>query len=808
MSLFKKALAVVCGLSLALTAALPVTAAPAKEERPRVLRVLAIGNSFSDDATQHLYQLAADCGAEEIILGNLYIGGCSLSTHWSNASGNKPAYDYRKNTDGNWNTRPQTTMEYGIQDEDWDYITLQQASGLSGAADTYNSDLDNLITYVQEKKTNPDAKLGWHMTWAYQSDSNHGDFPRYNKDQMTMYNAITSAVQTKVANHAGIDFVIPSGTAIQNARTSYLGDTLTRDGYHLSLNLGRYIAGLTWIAEITGWSIADIDYVPSIEEIPSQYLPLIREAVQNAVEKPFKVTESSYKVKDAIDLSKYTLLDWIPVSEAYWNSGNGGYAENPILTTTANNSKKFIATDRRYTKEDIPVGSVIEIDAGYQYRPDGWAPQGAASTRRPGNTTAAQTIVDDSFWENYEYRAFNIACTDGTAVTGRTEEIASHFRIYLPPDGRIKSSAKQLKDLSISEAEGVVRGNWITVTLPAKTDVTALTPQFTISDKATVSPALDEAQDFTKPVRYTVTAEDGSRQVYIVSVELLPFFDYDKYTLLEWTPVGEAYWNSGNGAYSANPGLNAAADNSKYFVATRDRYTKADIPVGSVIEIDAGYQYRPDGWAPQGTNAPGRPGNVTTFRFTVDEAFWENYAYRAFNISRIDGAAVTGQTVETAAHFRIYIPRPLSEEKAILSFSIDGQAGEIAGNAITLTLPFGTDLKSLTPEITVSAGATVTPESGMAQDFSAPVTYTVTAEDGSTADYTVTVQLTARPGDLDFDGKLTVSDVVELRKLIVSGAATDRQMAAGDLVADGKLTVSDVVELRARIIAGDDTPRL
>ena len=96
----------------------------------------------------------------------------------------------------------------------------------------------------------------------------------------------------------------------------------------------------------------------------------------------------------------------------------------------------------------------------------------------------------------------------------------------------------------------------------------------------------------------------------------------------------------------------------------------------------------------------------------------------------------------------------------------------------------------------------------MAQDFSAPVTYTVTAEDGSTADYTVTVQLTARPGDLDFDGKLTVSDVVELRKLIVSGAATDRQMAAGDLVADGKLTVSDVVELRARIIAGDDTPRL
>ncbi len=37
-----------------------------------------------------------------------------------------------------------------------------------------------------------------------------------------------------------------AGTAIQNLRTSYMGDTLTRDGYHLEVNTGRYTVSMTW----------------------------------------------------------------------------------------------------------------------------------------------------------------------------------------------------------------------------------------------------------------------------------------------------------------------------------------------------------------------------------------------------------------------------------------------------------------------------------------------------------------------------------------------------------------------------------
>jgi hypothetical protein len=71
-----------------------------KEAVPKSLKILAIGNSFSIDAMQYLYQIAEDAGVEEIVLGNLYIGGCSLSTHLDNSLHGNPHYDYYKNVDG------------------------------------------------------------------------------------------------------------------------------------------------------------------------------------------------------------------------------------------------------------------------------------------------------------------------------------------------------------------------------------------------------------------------------------------------------------------------------------------------------------------------------------------------------------------------------------------------------------------------------------------------------------------------------------------------------------------------------------
>ena len=58
----------------------------------------------------------------------------------------------------------------------------------------------------------------------------------------------------------------------------------------------------------------------------------------------------------------------------------------------------------------------------------------------------------------------------------------------------------------------------ITATVSESVDITKLVPTITLSDKATVSPATGVAQDFSKEVIYSVTAEDGTKQDYKVKI--------------------------------------------------------------------------------------------------------------------------------------------------------------------------------------------------------------------------------------------------------------------------------------------------
>jgi hypothetical protein len=257
------------------------------------LKVLAIGNSFSVDAMEYLYKIADDYGIENIILGIMYIPGASLSKHVDSISRELDDYVYYKNTDDAWvYANSHAKLIDGLADENWDVITIQQVSGLSGIETSYNSDIDYILSYVDYYKTNDYAKVMWHMTWAYQTGSTHPDFTRYSSDQLTMYNAIISAVEEKILTRDDIEDVIPSGTAIQNLRTSFIGDTLTRDGYHLSYDLGRYTAGLTWFMKITHFSIDDIEYKP--EGISDSEFLAIKEAVINAVFHPYEITDSLY----------------------------------------------------------------------------------------------------------------------------------------------------------------------------------------------------------------------------------------------------------------------------------------------------------------------------------------------------------------------------------------------------------------------------------------------------------------------------------------------------------------------------------
>lgn len=96
-----------------------------------------------------------------------------------------------------------------------------------------------------------------------------------------------------------------------------------------------------------------------------------------------------------------------------------------------------------------------------------------------------------------------------------------------------------------------------------------------------------------------------------------------------------------------------------------------------------------------------------------------------------------------------------SSENKILSFTIAGLnvSGTITESpkAIVAVVPYGTDVTSLVPIITISEKARISPASGIATDFTNPVTYTVTAEDGSKATYTATVTVSPNGGGIDGD---------------------------------------------------------
>jgi len=233
------------------------TEEPHIEEPKTDIKILAIGNSFSVDAMEYLFPILKDGGYENIVLGNLYIGGCSLDQHWSNIVNESKLYTYYLNTEGTWKTYGSMSVEDVINTEEWDYVTIQQVSQNSGMPSTFGN-LNNIVDYVAS--TVPSAKIYWHMTWAYQSDSTHSGFINYSQNQNKMYEAIVSTVKDTVLSNPNITGAIPCGTTIQNLRTSYLGDKLTRDGYHLSEDVGRYAAAMTWAAVLGGVDVASQVY--------------------------------------------------------------------------------------------------------------------------------------------------------------------------------------------------------------------------------------------------------------------------------------------------------------------------------------------------------------------------------------------------------------------------------------------------------------------------------------------------------------------------------------------------------------------
>jgi len=596
------------------------------------LEILTIGNSFSVDAMEYVWQIANALGVEKIALGNLYIGGCALSKHAANAAEDKAAYTYYYNESGTWVTTKEYKMSTALTERSWDFVSMQQRSNDSGLADTYNKDLTDLVAYVKEKTTVEGVtapKLVWHMTWAYQQDSTHSAFKNYGNDQMTMYNGIVNAAQTKILTNADFSLVIANGTAVQNARTSMIGDHLTRDGYHMTTDFGRYLTGLNLVHTLTGLPVDGITYAP--EGVSALQKQIAIEAINNTADTPYAVTESVYH-----SLSGYTLLDTGLTQCAYWNSTDSSRYQ--IQITGNSTAKKNYATVQ-LTREDIPVGSVIVLEEGWKYRPDGWInpEERQATSGRPAEVKDLWVKVTEEWWGDFTVRAFNInKVAGGSLESVDVSAIADAFRIYVPMEEQYR-----LVDLPMELTKG---GFW----------------------------------NSTEKERFNTLITDES--------------------------------------------------NSHKYFATK-RFTKEELPVGSVITIAEGWRYRPDGWVDPTQRNSSRPGNVTTSEVTVTEEWWADYTLRGFNISKTDGSSLAEvDEAEVAAAFRIQVPVQVLYEEDFEDCAGTLTDGENAFCGLTFYNP-----KAGTAQVKDGVLSVSSPSGGY------PLIY-VTGKDFS--DYTVELDLT------------------------------------------------------------------
>ena len=112
----------------------------------KVIHVLSIGNSFSQDAHCYLHDFAKSEG-EDIETVNLFVGGCSLERHYRNMVGNKREYTIEIN--GHRADGFLCSIDEALTARQWDFVTLQQASPLSYLIDSYEPYLQRLAEHVR-----------------------------------------------------------------------------------------------------------------------------------------------------------------------------------------------------------------------------------------------------------------------------------------------------------------------------------------------------------------------------------------------------------------------------------------------------------------------------------------------------------------------------------------------------------------------------------------------------------------------------------------------------------------------------------
>ena len=289
-----------------------------------IIKILAISHSFGIDAREFITMAYDQIGDKPLMFASTYYGNCSEKQYIDFIQNNKDSAELDVRYSANYpeseklsystgDGMARDTMQNYLQaTDDWDIIVVNTtAAGMAADASTLKTYHDLIESNLAENS----AKhiYAWYMTWSYATDCTYpSDLIRYDNDNVKMYNAIVGSVNYSVLGSGLFDLIIPTGTAIQNFRTTnvknrtndeYTGvnKDLCRDGFHLEFSAARWAASLSWLAAL-GFDVSNAKFDEAnarkigdteIKVNEAQNYCAI-ESVKNAIASPKTITTSAW----------------------------------------------------------------------------------------------------------------------------------------------------------------------------------------------------------------------------------------------------------------------------------------------------------------------------------------------------------------------------------------------------------------------------------------------------------------------------------------------------------------------------------
>jgi len=370
----------------------------------KTFRILAIGNSHTHDYMNWRDLVFADlknAGLKtEIEFDYALVGGAQLMYKDIGYVGVEGEYRSHYVQGSNPN-RPYYNTYSKLRDNTYDLVLVQdyRESVMDSYRYSFASDLTKVIRWIRNEQ--PNADIAWVADWTdLNSTGSRGRlYNQWSTNSVTVMNNVLALEDDAP------DFIVPMNTAIQNARTSYLGGVynaadcygdnsntdwngtngitnftiLERDGTHCSYELGRYLVSAAVFGKVfsvykDSMEGFDFDFFNALSTTPEyvtnsiypwngsitdNHMAIIRESAKNAILYPTEVKQSAYTVDPADGIATSVAGLNYPTFTA---SGIASTVNNANLGITITSSDVAVSGDSAtvtflhgYTKKTVTI---------------------------------------------------------------------------------------------------------------------------------------------------------------------------------------------------------------------------------------------------------------------------------------------------------------------------------------------------------------------------------------------------------------------------------------------------------------------